>query len=237
MTGHCPPCAIPFHAPARAPAIPMTEPSRTFLGHLIHRWRASLKAERERHALLRRFPSLLLQEGVQVVAPRFLKAGRNVEIHKGTILHCGGRSWTKGGGFIQLGDEVIVGPHGYFLGAGGITVGDRVRMGGGVMVFSSEEDFSLVDGRSLTRHLFAPIVIEEDVIVGSQAVITPGVRIGRGALIGAGALVRKDLPPYSVALGRPAEVVGDRRKSLQHALRTKAEEPARAPWLPAPKHP
>lgn len=214
----------------------MTEPSITFLGHLVRRWRALLKAERERHALLRRFPSLVLQGGVQIVAPKLFQAGRDVEVHKGTILHCGGRSWTQGAGFIQLGDEVVIGPNGYFLGAGGITVGDRVRMGAGVMILSSEEDFGLTDGQSRTQHLFAPIVIEDDAILGSQAIVTPGVRIGRGSLVGAGALVRKDLPPYSVAVGRPAEVVGDRREPLQSGLRARAVGPARAPWLPAKAH-
>ncbi|MHB1261313.1 MAG: acyltransferase [Thermoplasmatota archaeon] len=199
------------------------------------RWRALLRTERDRLALQRRFPSLVLQEGVQVVSPRFLSVGQGVELHRGNVLHCGGRSWTKGGGFIQLGDGVIIGPHGYFLGAGGITVGARVRMGGGVMVFSSEEDFALTEGRSVPRHFFAPVVFEEDVIVGSQAIITPGVTVGRGALIGAGALVREDVPAYAIVVGRPAKVVGDRRNPLQQGLRKRTQDPPRAPWVAGPK--
>lgn len=197
----------------------------------MRRWRAFLRAERERRALLARFPTLVLQEGVQVISPRSFSAGRDVQVHNHGVLHCGGRAWTKGGGFIQLGDEVIIGPHAYFLGAGGITVGARVRMGGGVMVFSSEEDFTLTDGKSVTRHFFAPVVLEEDAIVGSQAIITPGVTVGRGAIIGAGALVREDVPEYAVVVGRPAKVVGDRRNPLQHGLRKRTRDPPRAPWL------
>ncbi|QSB27961.1 CatB-related O-acetyltransferase [Flavobacterium sp. CLA17] len=51
-----------------------------------------------------------------------------------------------------------------------------------------------------------PVIIEEDVWVGSNTVILPGVKIGRGSIIGAGSVVTKDIPRYSVAYGNPAKV-------------------------------
>lgn len=51
-----------------------------------------------------------------------------------------------------------------------------------------------------------PVVIEEDVWIGSNAVILPGVKIGRGAVIGAGSIVTKDVPRYSIAYGNPAKI-------------------------------
>ena len=52
-----------------------------------------------------------------------------------------------------------------------------------------------------------PIVVENDVWIGANAVIMPDVTIGKGAIIGAGAIVTKDIPPYAVAVGQPARVV------------------------------
>lgn len=52
-----------------------------------------------------------------------------------------------------------------------------------------------------------PIRIEDDSWIGANAVILPGVTIGRGSTIGAGAIVSRDIPPYSVAVGIPARVV------------------------------
>lgn len=56
------------------------------------------------------------------------------------------------------------------------------------------------------------VTIEDDVWIGTQISILPGVTIGRGSVIGAGAVVTKDTPPYSVAVGMPAKVIKDRRK-------------------------
>lgn len=56
-----------------------------------------------------------------------------------------------------------------------------------------------------------PVYIEDDCWIGGNVVILPGVRIGKGSTIAAGAVVTKDIPPYSVAMGAPAKV----RKTIQ----------------------
>jgi acetyltransferase-like isoleucine patch superfamily enzyme len=58
-----------------------------------------------------------------------------------------------------------------------------------------------------------PIVIEDDVFIGARAIILKGVTIGKGCVVGAGAVVAKSVPPYSVVVGNPAKVVGDSRRS------------------------
>ncbi|MCQ3914431.1 MAG: hypothetical protein MJ201_01250 [Mycoplasmoidaceae bacterium] len=62
-----------------------------------------------------------------------------------------------------------------------------------------------------------------DVWIGQKAVILPGVKIGDGAIIGAYAIVAKDIPPYSVAVGNPAKVVKKRfsQKAINHLLKIK----------------
>ncbi|QGY41956.1 maltose O-acetyltransferase [Pseudodesulfovibrio cashew] len=57
---------------------------------------------------------------------------------------------------------------------------------------------------------YAPITIEDDVWIGANVVITSGVNIGHGSIIGAGAVVVRDIPPFSVAVGVPCRVVRKR---------------------------
>ena len=53
-----------------------------------------------------------------------------------------------------------------------------------------------------------PVVIEDDVWIGARVIFLPGVRVGRGAIVGAGAVVTKDVPDYALVVGNPARVVG-----------------------------
>lgn len=56
-----------------------------------------------------------------------------------------------------------------------------------------------------------PVVIEDDVWIGSRVIILPGVTIGKGSVIGASAVVSKSVPPYSVVAGNPAKIVKTRK--------------------------
>lgn len=59
----------------------------------------------------------------------------------------------------------------------------------------------------------APVVIERDVWLGARVVVVKGVHIGQGAIVGAGAVVTKDVPPYAIAVGVPARIIGQRTLS------------------------
>ncbi|NUQ39504.1 MAG: hypothetical protein HUU23_17315 [Caldilineales bacterium] len=59
------------------------------------------------------------------------------------------------------------------------------------------------------------IVIEDDVWLGVGAIVLDGVTIGRGAVIGAGAVVTESIPAYAIAVGAPARVVGHRRQQIE----------------------
>lgn len=95
-----------------------------------------------------------------------------------------------------FGERVFVNQGCYFLDLGGITIGDRTMIGPGVTLSTAGHPVELAERYSGITH--APIVIEEDVWIGAAATITPGVRIGRGSVIGAGTVVAKDVPPMSV---------------------------------------
>ncbi|OMP84825.1 putative acetyltransferase [Diplodia seriata] len=87
-----------------------------------------------------------------------------------------------------------------------VIIGDRVQMGPNVSIYGAGHETSV-----LSRIKFVefghPVRIEDDCWIGGQVVILPGVTVGRGCTVGAGAVVTRDVPPYSVAVGSPARVV------------------------------
>jgi acetyltransferase-like isoleucine patch superfamily enzyme len=70
-----------------------------------------------------------------------------------------------------------------------------------------ELSFSDVDNRKNTRDAGRPVVIEDSVWLGTGTIVLPGVRIGKGSVIGAGSVVREDVPPMVLAAGNPAKVI------------------------------
>jgi acetyltransferase-like isoleucine patch superfamily enzyme len=129
-------------------------------------------------------------------------------IDTGTLLHCGGMEWSQGRGSISIGDDTYIGPKVVLFGAGGIDIGSRVLISPGVLVTSHQHTFVAADKPMSSQPVeFSAVVIEDNVWIGGNATILPGVRIGSGAVIGAGAVVTKSLPPRTMALGVPARVV------------------------------
>jgi maltose O-acetyltransferase len=106
---------------------------------------------------------------------------------------------------ISIGDNVSIASFVHIWGNGGVTIGPRTMIASHVAITSAtHEPSSLEMWKSL---VVAPVVIEEDVWIGAHAVIFPGVTIGRGAVVGAGSVVRSDVPPFGVVAGVPATVI------------------------------
>jgi acetyltransferase-like isoleucine patch superfamily enzyme len=100
---------------------------------------------------------------------------------------------------IELGERVFVNQGCHFSDLGGISIGDRTMIGPGVTLTTSGHPVELADRYDFITH--APIVVEPDVWIGAAATVTPGVTIGHGSVIGAGAVVAKDVPPMTVVTG------------------------------------
>jgi acetyltransferase-like isoleucine patch superfamily enzyme len=97
-------------------------------------------------------------------------------------------------------------------GAGRIVIGDDALFGPDVLVTAAGYRFN--DGGPVTDQLMdeADVVIGDDVWIGAKAVLLPGARVGDGAVVAAGAVVRGAVPAFAVVAGVPAKVVGQRRR-------------------------
>ena len=104
----------------------------------------------------------------------------------------------------RLGERVSVGQACSFLDLGGITIGDRTMISPKVTLITEEHPLEPADRYEFVT--VAPIVIEENVWIGAAATILPGVTIGHDAVVGAGTVVAKDVPPLTVVTG-PGQVV------------------------------
>lgn len=107
---------------------------------------------------------------------------------------------------------------GTFLGAGtGLFAFDRIDIGADVLIAREcllITRSHIFENRNKTireqGYTLAPIIIEDDVWLGFRSIVLPGVRIGKGAIVAAGAVVNKDVAPYTVVGGVPAKVIKSR---------------------------
>jgi len=108
---------------------------------------------------------------------------------------------------IFLGDNFFANHHCIMLDAATITIGDRVLLGPGVHLYTTTHPLDASERASGIQHC-APIVIEDDVWIGGNSVVMPGVTIGKGAVIGAGSVVTRSIAAGSLAVGNPCRVRG-----------------------------
>jgi maltose O-acetyltransferase len=120
-----------------------------------------------------------------------------------------------GGVYIGDGSDVFIGDrcqinHGCRL--GNVVIGSYVMIGPEVVVLAQLHETRSIRIPMVYQGRVAkpPTTIEDDVWIGTRAIVMPGLRIGRGAIIGAGAVVTRDVPPYVVVAGVPARVIRHR---------------------------
>lgn len=132
--------------------------------------------------------------------PLFKSCGRNVVIEPGAYI-----PFNK----VSIGNNSGVGPNARL---GAVKIGNDVMMAPDVVILSRNHNFSSVDTpmRLQGNADESPVEIGDDVWVGTRVVILPGVRIGRGAILAAGAIVTRDVPDYAIVGGNPAKVIKHR---------------------------
>ncbi|MBU0904279.1 MAG: 2,3,4,5-tetrahydropyridine-2,6-dicarboxylate N-acetyltransferase, partial [Firmicutes bacterium] len=125
-----------------------------------------------------------------------VEIGNNCIIMMGAVINIGA----------VIGDGTMI-DMGAILG-GRATVGKNCHIGAGAVLAGVIEPPSAM-----------PVIVEDDVLVGANAVVLEGVKIGKGAVVAAGAIVTKDVPPYTVVAGTPAKVI----KEIDDQTKSKTE--------------
>jgi acetyltransferase-like isoleucine patch superfamily enzyme len=119
-----------------------------------------------------------------------------------------------GGAPIRIGRNTVINQGCWIDGRGGLRIGSNVNISRGAWILGGDHDID--DPYLATR--YAPIDIGDRVFVGSRAIIFAGVTLGEGCVVGAGAVVTKDVAPYTVVAGVPARPIRTRSRDLRYEL-------------------
>lgn len=149
-----------------------------------------------------------LDQGTYLHAcPNGIEIGENTIIMHGAILHVYNFRELPHSG-IRIGRDSLVGEYSVIRGQGGVVIGDRVYTSPFTQIIAVNHVFSDPTRPFVEQGITAEgIVIEDDVWLGAGAIITDGVRVGKGAVVAAGAVVTRDVPPYTVVGGVPAKPI------------------------------
>lgn len=173
---------------------------------------------------LRRYWALALYYGFARYLPNFLPfdLGKKTRrfLCKRIFGSCGTSVNIEKGVFFGLGRDIEIGSNSgigrstYIAGIGG---GGRLVIGNNVMIAPETVILTLshkFDNLESVRGVWDPttVAIEDHAWIGLRTILLPGVKIGKYSIVGAGAVVTKDVPPYSVAGGVPAPVIKERMK-------------------------
>jgi acetyltransferase-like isoleucine patch superfamily enzyme len=113
---------------------------------------------------------------------------------------------------ISFGSRVDVGENVVIRGGGGISIGNDVLIAAGASIISQEHP---IEPPRWGRVVSKAVRIGNEVWIGVNAVVLPGVTIGDGAIVAAGAVVTRDVPPYAIVAGVPAKVIRNIATPLQ----------------------
>lgn len=109
-------------------------------------------------------------------------------------------------GDVMIGDHTRIGLHNTIIGP--VTIGSHVNLAQGITITALNHNFEnskkRIDEQGVST---SAVVIEDDIWIGANAVILPGVTIGHHSVVAAGAVVTKDVPPHSLVAGVPAKVI------------------------------
>lgn len=152
-----------------------------------------------------------------------VRLGKGVTIHHPEMINlygCTIGDETKIGAFVEIQKNAIVGmrckisSHSFIC--EGVTIEDEVMIGHGVMFINDRYPRATVDGQLQTEEDWQVIStrVKKGASIGSGAIIMCGVTIGERALVGAGAVVTKDIPDFTIVTGVPAQILNDIRERL-----------------------
>jgi acetyltransferase-like isoleucine patch superfamily enzyme len=149
--------------------------------------------------------------------------GRGVSIPQPALINlygCRVGDGTRIGAFVEIQKNAVIGArckissHSFIC--EGVTIEDEVFIGHGVMFTNDPYPRATASSGALQSDadwLVRPTIVRKGASIGSNATLLPGIVIGASALVGAGAVVTRDVPDYAIVAGTPARVVGDTRRA------------------------
>jgi acetyltransferase-like isoleucine patch superfamily enzyme len=189
------------------------------IGALVARFRHRIRVKR-----------LNRKAGIQIASSSYIAKSARIQTHfdgrsfGGRVLISEGVCVSDGviitpyGGMIEIHPNAYIGPYCILYGHGGLSIGRNTMIGPHTVIVPANHGFGSVDVPMNVQHLTQKgISIGDDVWIGSGCTVLDGVRIGKGAVIGAGSVVSKDIDPYAIAYGIPAAVARSRRGEMHDA--------------------
>lgn len=189
----------------------------------------NLKEKIKKHPLLKRVVLNFLmhpiktrpQWWIRIFMPFYIKRGKGSVIYRSVrkdivpfnVFELGKRSVIEdysvinnAVGNLVIGNNTRVGIGNTIIGP--VTISDNVNIGQNVTISGLNHNYE-DPGKTISEQGVStmPIKIENNVWIGANSVVLPGVQIGNHSVIGAGSIITKDIPPYSVAVGNPARIV------------------------------
>ncbi len=152
-----------------------------------------------------------IESPVLLTNPKNFHLGKDAVICAGSMFACVDEyAGVRYNGFIRIGDRVIVRENAQISAAAGITIGNHVGIARGVVISDHNHGFFPDAGDNYVDtplESVREVAIEDGCFLGAYCRVAPGVRIGKRAVIGAGAVVTEDVPPYSMVVGAPGRVI------------------------------
>ncbi len=175
--------------------------------------------------------NIIIEKDCQIKNSKFIKVSGKNKFFKGAVIIsdtkngieigknsniCRYSIINNAGGFIKIGNNTNIGDFCNLYGQGGLTIGDNVLVASCVQIVPNQHTYTDINLPISKQPCTAKgIFIDDGAWIGTNVVITDGVKIGKNSVIGAGSVVTKDVPDFSIVAGCPAKIIKKYNKETE----------------------
>lgn len=151
-------------------------------------------------------PKCLFGSGVKIERPWLIKMGQRCVLQPSVWLNL-----VEDGAHVEIGNSVFIGRGTEIEASCRIEIGSDCLIGPGVYITDHNHGMKNDQTMNIQECVPSPVVIEEDVWIGARCILLPGVTVGKGAILGAGSVITKNVDAHSVVAGVPARFIRTRK--------------------------